>query len=114
MAEHPSVVSIYNSDVSQMHRPNNLQVIDVPAETIDTAWKVFEELEALADSCTMGVAKNVNRNESTTGFKKEIFRPLRCSIYRDSCDSLFSHAPQGIVRDIRPFIGQTASGTAIH
>ncbi len=63
-----------------MQRPNSLQVIDVPAETIDTAWKVFEELEALAGSCTIGVAKNVNRNESATGFKKFIFRPLRYSI----------------------------------
>jgi hypothetical protein len=74
-----------------MQRPNNLQVIDVPAEKIDTAWNVFEELEALACSCTIGVAKNVNRNESATGFKKAIFRPLRYSIKCDSCGSLFSH-----------------------
>jgi len=93
MAEHPSVESMSNSDASPMRRPDSWQVIDVPTETIDTAWKIFEELEALACSCTIGVAKNVNRNDSATGFKKGIFRPLRYSNHCDSCDSLFSHAP---------------------
>lgn len=59
------------------HFIHNLQVIEVPTVTLDIAWQVFEELEGLADNCSIMLAKNLNRNASSTGFKKQIFRPLR-------------------------------------
>jgi hypothetical protein len=38
---------------------------------------LFESLETLAENCSITAAKSVNRN--TMGFKKEVFKPLRCA-----------------------------------
>ena len=89
----------------------------MPAEKIDTAWNVFEELEALACSCTIGVAKNVNRNETATGYKKGIFRLSGIQSTVTAVTHFFLmllFVLQGIVRNLRPFFSQAAADTAIY
>jgi hypothetical protein len=59
--------------------PCHPSVINLPEETLDSAWKLFETLEKRAEKATSMAAKSVNRNR--VGYKKRQFNPLLYATY---------------------------------
>jgi hypothetical protein len=55
--------------------PCHPNVTELPLETLDSAWELFEKLEKRAEKATSMAAKSVNRN--CVGHKKKDFRPMQ-------------------------------------